>query len=233
MYVDIGSDKTIHELKARKTIHTEDERLYMVRALKSVKEVWVNSGSGVLDFVEDLKRLQPDIFFVNNDGHTPTKEQLCQELGIRYIVSQRIPHGSLPVRSTTALRKECLIPYRLDLAGGWLDQPSVSKYCPGAVLTISIEPDYEFNDRSGMSTSSRKKAIELWQADIPEGDKEKLARTLSCFENPPGTKYVSGSQDSLGIVLSGLNRLYYNGNLCRSEERRVGKECRSRWSPYH
>ena len=23
------------------------------------------------------------------------------------------------------------------------------------------------------------------------------------------------------------------GNLIRSEERRVGKECRSRWSPYH
>ena len=23
------------------------------------------------------------------------------------------------------------------------------------------------------------------------------------------------------------------GMLCRSEERRVGKECRSRWSPYH
>ena len=25
----------------------------------------------------------------------------------------------------------------------------------------------------------------------------------------------------------------YTANLCRSEERRVGKECRSRWSPYH
>ena len=24
-----------------------------------------------------------------------------------------------------------------------------------------------------------------------------------------------------------------NTALCRSEERRVGKECRSRWSPYH
>ena len=24
-----------------------------------------------------------------------------------------------------------------------------------------------------------------------------------------------------------------NLTLCRSEERRVGKECRSRWSPYH
>jgi len=25
----------------------------------------------------------------------------------------------------------------------------------------------------------------------------------------------------------------YNGAMWRSEERRVGKECRSRWSPYH
>ena len=24
-----------------------------------------------------------------------------------------------------------------------------------------------------------------------------------------------------------------NGEIWRSEERRVGKECRSRWSPYH
>src|SRR3712207_8263205 len=26
---------------------------------------------------------------------------------------------------------------------------------------------------------------------------------------------------------------YYGKDPCRSEERRVGKECRSRWSPYH
>jgi len=212
LYVGIGSDQTIYELKARKTINTDEERLYMVKALRAVKDAWINKGSGVIDFLEEIKTLRPDIFFVNSDGHSPIKEQLCNELGIEYIVSKRLPHGSLPVRSTTALRKECKIPYRIDLAGGWLDQPFVSKYHGGAVLTISIEPDYEFNDRSGMSTSSRKKAIELWHTDIPEGDKEKLARTLFCFENPPGTKYVSGSQDSLGIVLPGLNRLYYHGD---------------------
>ena len=35
---------------------------------------------------------------------------------------------------------------------------------------------------------------------------------------------------------SGYNRAfgyYLKIGLCRSEERRVGKECRSRWSPYH
>jgi cytidyltransferase-like protein len=217
LYVGIGSDKTLHELKARWPVNNEQERLYMVKSLKAVKNAWINSGSGIIDFLEEVKALKPDILFVNSDGHSNLKEQLCKDLGIEYIVSKRIPHEQLPVRSTTALRSECRIPYRIDLAGGWLDQPNVSSLCSGAVLTISIEPDYDFNDRSGMSTSSRKKAIELWQVNIPAGDKEKLAKTLFCFENPPGTKYVSGSQDALGIVLPGLNKLYYDGNFWPSK----------------
>ncbi len=221
LYVGIGSDKTIDELKARKTINSDAERLYMVKALKFVKDAWINNGSGLLDFLDEIKVLKPDIFFVNADGHTAAKEQLCKELGIKYVVSQRIPHGNLPARSTTALRRECRIPYRIDLCGGWLDQPYVSEFASGYVITINIEPDFEFNDRSGMATSSRKKAIELWQTDIPEGNHEKLARTLFCFENPPGTKYVSGSQDSLGIVMPALNRYYYENDYWPSKIERV------------
>ena len=217
LYVGIGSDKTINNLKARKTINSDAERLYMVKSLKSIKDAWINQGGGLLDFLEEFKTLQPDIFFVNADGHTPDKEALCKEMGIEYVVSKRVPHGNLPTRSTTALRKECKIPYRIDLAGGWLDQPYVSCFASGSVITICIEPDYEFNDRSGMSTSSRKKAIELWQTDIPEGDKEKLAKTLFCFENPPGSKYISGSQDSLGITMPGLNNYYYEADYWPSK----------------
>jgi cytidyltransferase-like protein len=212
LYVGIGSDKTVYELKARKPFNNEQERLYMVKALKYVKDAWINSGSGFIDFLSELKELRPDIFFVNSDGHSNLKEQLCGELKIEYIVSKRLPHENLPVRSTTALREECRIPYRIDIAGGWLDQPNVSALYPGPVLTVSIEPDYEFNDRSGMATSSRKKATELWQIDIPAGDRETLAKTLFCFDNPPGTRYVSGSQDSLGIVMPGLNKLIYAGD---------------------
>lgn len=217
LYVGVGSDKTIAELKARRTVNSDAERLYMVNALKVVKEAWINSGSGILDFEKELRELKPDIFFVNTDGHSPVKAQLCDELGIKYIVSERIPHGNLPSRSTTALRQVCNIPYRIDLAGGWLDQPYVSKYHSGAVITICVEPDFEFNDRSGMATSSRNKAIELWQTDIPEGDSEKLAKTLFYFENPPGTKYISGSQDSLGITMPGLNRYFYDNDYWPSK----------------
>ena len=38
----------------------------------------------------------------------------------------------------------------------------------------------------------------------------------------------------VGIFLAILSESkYLNQNTKRSEERRVGKECRSRWSPYH
>jgi hypothetical protein len=32
------------------------------------------------------------------------------------------------------------MPYRIDLAGGWLDQPFVSRHYPARVVTVSIEP---------------------------------------------------------------------------------------------
>ena len=35
------------------------------------------------------------------------------------------------------------------------------------------------------------------------------------------------------LVLAPLRRRHGAGHDVRSEERRVGKECRSRWSPYH
>jgi galactokinase/mevalonate kinase-like predicted kinase len=78
---------------------------------------------------------------------------------------------------------------------------------------LSIEPDIEFNHRSGMATSSRKKAIEMWHTSIPEGNRIELAKVLFCVNNPPGTEYVSGSQDQLGILLPGFNRLYYDNGF--------------------
>jgi hypothetical protein len=205
----------------------------MIEALKCVKGCVVNSGSGLLDFREELKMVRPDIFFVNEDGNTPAKADLCRELGLEYIVSQRLPEANLPARSTTSLRKECLIPYRLDLAGGWLDQPFVSRHGAGAVLTVSLEPLIEFNERSGMASSSRRRAIELWQTDLPEGDREKLARILFAFENPPGTKVFSGSQDSIGIVFPGLNRLDYRGEYWPEKITRVTEEETLAWIERH
>ena len=41
------------------------------------------------------------------------------------------------------------------------------------------------------------------------------------------TKEINDALEEIGFEVELVDKLY------RSEERRVGKECRSRWSPYH
>lgn len=105
LYVSIGSDKTIQDLKKRSTIYTEDERLYMVSSLKFVHQAFIAKGSGRLDFKDEIQQIKPDIFFVNSDGDSLEKRAFVESLGIRYLVSTRKPKDKLPIRSTTSIRK--------------------------------------------------------------------------------------------------------------------------------
>ena len=88
LYVGLGSDKTIFDLKGRKTVNNNEERLFMVRSIRYVKDAWINSGSGIMDFEKEVLALQPDIFFVNTDGYTPAKQKFCDEHNIRLIVNR-------------------------------------------------------------------------------------------------------------------------------------------------
>lgn len=209
VYACIGSDETVFSLKGRYPIINQSERAFCLKELDAVHEARVSRGSGHLDFLPELLEIKPDLFVVNADGDSPEKQALMSQHGIEYIVLDRIPAENLPPRSTTALRTVCDIPFRLDLAGGWLDQPFVNALASGPVITVSVEPTHDFNARSGMSSSTRKAAIELWKTQIPDGNRELLAKTLFCFENPPGTKEVAGSQDAIGLVFPGLNRIFY------------------------
>ena len=211
LYVAIGSDKTIYDLKGRTPVNSEQERLFMVKAVSSVHDAFISKGSGILDFEAELREMRPDFFVVNSDGNMPEKQDMCQELGIKYVVLERTPHAGLEARSTTDLRERDYLPYRIELAGGWLDQPYVSKHYPGPVVTLSIEPTLEFNERSGMAGSTRRHMREIWGAKIPPGDYEKLAKILFCYDNPPGTKIISGAQDSIGLVFPGLAYAYFEG----------------------
>lgn len=235
LYVGIGSDATIRELKGRETINSEQERLYMVKSIKYVKDAWINSGSGMLDFVDELKKLAPNRYVVNEDGHSPAKEQLCNQLGIEYIVLKRIPDAGLPQRSTTSLRGNttCQLPYRLDLAGTWIDQPFLSKIKPGWAITMSLEPIVEYNERSGMSTSTRNAARKLWPYQLPLEKPETLAEMLFRYENEPGRDIISGAQDSIGICVPGLCRHYYNGKYWPEKIERVNDNRILSWLEDH
>jgi cytidyltransferase-like protein len=212
LYVVVGQDPNLLELKGKAPYFTQEERKYIVGSVKYVKEAMIAAGRGMLDFEPDMRRLKPDIFVVNEDGDTPDKRRLCKDLGVEYVVLERIPEPGLPARSSSASKREMRFPYRVCIAGGWMDQPWVSEIHPGSVVVAQIWPTLDFNDRSGMATSSRKVAQELWNGKIPEGDPIRNAQLLFGAENPPGTKYVSGSQDQIGLMVPGIKRLYYNGS---------------------
>ncbi len=228
LYVGIGSDKTIEELKHRKTVYSEKERLYMVKAIRYVTDAFINTGSGMLDFVETMDAVHPDVFVVNSDGGSDEKRRLCAERGIEYVELNRVPDAGLEARSTTSLRSEVKshLPYRIDIAGTWIDQPYVSQHGAGWAITASIEPTHEFMERGGMSTSTRNAAKRIWPYELPDYNEEMLARLLFCFENDPENKgHVSGAQDAIGICMSGLTRHYYDGRYwpdriesCHDEE---------------
>jgi cytidyltransferase-like protein len=212
LYVAVGTDANLRLLKGRASYYSQEERVYMVNSIRFVENAFLATGSGMLDFEPDMKKIKPDIFIVNSDGHTVEKEALCKKFRVEYKVLERIPEQGLPQHSSSSIKKELQFPYRICLAGGWMDQPWVSEIYPGSVVVAQLWPTIEFNDRSGMATSSRYVALELWGNQYPDGEPQKNAQLLFGAENPPGTKHISGSQDHLGLLCPGINRLYYEGN---------------------
>lgn len=226
LYVGIGSDETYLEYKHRKPMFPQEERLFMVKSIKYVKDAYINAGSGVIDYVPTLDIVKPDIFVVNAEGGNDEKRRICEERGIQYVELERTPHEGLQARSSSSLKAALGkddsavaayegIPTRLDLAGTWIDQPYVSCYHPGWAITISIEPTFEVRDRCGLSTSTRKMIQKIWPVKLPKMDPEMLARLVFCFENNPEREddHISGAQDSIGICVPGLARHYYDKNF--------------------
>jgi len=226
LYVGIGSDSTIEGYKGHRPLYSEQERLFMVKAIRYVEDAMINTGSGVMDFLPSLDIIKPDILLVNSEGSNEDKKRICQERGIEYVILDRVPAEGLQARSSSALKKTlsgkddsqpstCSIPTRLDLAGTWIDQPYVSEYKGGWAITISLEPTFEIRERCGLSTSTRNQIKRIWPVKLPDMNPEMLARLVFCFENHPERSggHISGAQDSIGICVPGLCRHYYKGHF--------------------
>jgi hypothetical protein len=104
------------------------------------------------------------------------------------------------------------IPYRMALAGGWIDQPFCSRLDPtppGSMVVVSLEPSFRWMERAGMATGTRKVAIQLWGRTLPVGDRLALVERLYEEENR-GRADPSGTQDMIGLLYAGISRLDYD-----------------------
>ena len=69
----------------------------------------------------------------------------------------------------------------------------------------------------------------LCDINMPNMDGMELLRLLHERPNPPEVIMLTGQ----GTIETAVEAMKLGAYDYRSEERRVGKECRSRWSPYH
>ena len=105
VYVVVGSDRNVSLLKGPgHPLQREEERRYMVGAVRSVRECLVSSGSGWMDAEPEIDRIRPTCYVVNHDGDQPEKRAFCAQHGIEYVVLERLPQPGLPARSSTDLR---------------------------------------------------------------------------------------------------------------------------------
>lgn len=105
LIVVAGNDANVRHLKGEgHPLQTQEERRYMIAAIRYVKLALISSGWGWLDAEPEIHRLKPDIYLVNEDGDRPEKREFCAAHGLRYVVLKRTPKEGLPRRSSTDLR---------------------------------------------------------------------------------------------------------------------------------
>ena len=104
------------------------------------------------------------------------------------------------------------------------EYPSLVKAMGGQVINISATSDNHIN------------AMDM-NKDYGDGANPVILKSefiLSLCEQLIGGNNLGAKQKSIiDRCTASVYRHYQQGNYERSEERRVGKECRSRWSPYH
>ena len=87
--------------------------------------------------------------------------------------------------------------------------------------------------------------MEQARGPCPSGEtgmntRENLGGIIHIYQKFDPIRFPSPTADPPDMLSPAFNHLLIYGNIrqlteeeLRSEERRVGKECRSRWSPYH
>ena len=77
------------------------------------------------------------------------------------------------------------------------------------MVVVQIEPNFRPMDRSGLASGTRSVADRLWKGKLPKRPLDELVRTLYEEENK-GKAEPSGSQDMIGLIYPGVNRLDYD-----------------------
>ena len=163
------------------------------------------------------------------------------EMEIRELLNEyEFPGDDIPIIQGSALKAI------EDPAGPWGDKimelmDAVDSYIPDPQrdtdkpFLMPVEDVFSITGRGTVATGRVESGVlhvsdEVEIVGIKEETRKVVVTGVEMFR-----KLLDEAQagDNIGALLRGVQRDEIERGQVRSEERRVGKECRSRWSPYH
>ena len=93
-------------LKQHESMYNDQERLFMVRSISYVFDAALSCGVGRFDFFDDIRQIQPDIYFCNEDAsELQTRVGFCKDHNIEIVIAKRSPAIGLAERSSTSMKE--------------------------------------------------------------------------------------------------------------------------------
>lgn len=148
--VSFASSEVLWAHKQRRSSLPDEHKKGILEALDMIDQVVIGKGADHgLDFLEDFRRLKPDILAVTEDDqYGDLKRNLCAETGAEYVVLPKTPPQFEPVSTSQLvkwIRAPKDAPLRVDFAGGWLDVPRHARE-GGYVVNCAIQPKVSLRD---------------------------------------------------------------------------------------
>lgn len=204
--VGVGSDWLVRSLK-RQPAESEHERAQNVRLY--FDDIHREIPAAVVIIGEDdwreLRFSEGDLLYLNEDAFAiAEKVAWCERRNIEIIIGKR---DGVPGNPSTSKILDA-VPYRLELAGGWLDDPEVSAMFPAHILlpvvVARIKPAKRYAERAGLATSTRRTYARLFGSSIATSLSMgmEMAKRLALLDS-------GGSQDAFGLCCPGVSVLYY------------------------
>ena len=139
---------------------------------------------------------------------------------------KKIAAGIRELMKLAGKKKREFAPYVLD--GSVYDQ--VEKDCRVDLTDAMNTAKYEKLESYAQISAVKKRVVEA----LPEEKREEGAKCFSALkERVFRDEMVKNHRRPDGRAFDEVRKITIETGVLRSEERRVGKECRSRWSPYH
>jgi cytidyltransferase-like protein len=197
LVVSFASDVVLVKTKGRRSSIPDEHKKRLIESLKMVDEVVIGNSTEVigLDFIEHFNRVRPDILAATEDDRfAEIKTALCESCGwpCSYV---RLPKTlNFAAISTTEIlqwiKSPKEVPLRIDIAGGWLDLPSMA-IAGSYIVNCSITPKVSLAD---------------WRYEIGGGLGGSAACALLSGKNPVESELGIGVgwQDPAVIMETGL-----------------------------